>query len=45
MTVPKGQQWYLLYRDIRKDQPDFLRFRDWIIAAAAPRVERTKHTP
>jgi LysR family glycine cleavage system transcriptional activator len=35
VTVPKGQQWYLIYRDIRRDQPDFVSFRDWIMAAAA----------
>jgi LysR family transcriptional regulator, glycine cleavage system transcriptional activator len=34
LTVPKGQQWYLIYRDIRRDQPDFATFRKWIIAAA-----------
>jgi LysR family glycine cleavage system transcriptional activator len=33
LTVPKGQQWYLIYRDIRRDQPDFVTFRKWIIAA------------
>ena len=33
LTVPKGQQWYLIYRDIRRDQPDFLTFRNWIVAA------------
>jgi LysR family glycine cleavage system transcriptional activator len=35
LTVPKGQQWYLIYREIRRDQPDFLTFRNWIIAATA----------
>lgn len=35
MTVPKGQQWYLIYREIRRDQPDFVSFRDWILAAAS----------
>jgi LysR family glycine cleavage system transcriptional activator len=34
LTVPKGQQWYLIYRDTRRDQPDFVTFRKWIIAAA-----------
>jgi LysR family glycine cleavage system transcriptional activator len=35
VTVPKGQQWYLIYRDVRRDQPDFVSFRDWIMAAAS----------
>jgi LysR family transcriptional regulator, glycine cleavage system transcriptional activator len=35
ITVPKGQQWYLIYRDIRRDQPDFVTFRNWITAASA----------
>jgi LysR family transcriptional regulator, glycine cleavage system transcriptional activator len=35
VTVPKGQQWYLIYREIRRDQPDFVSFRDWILAAAS----------
>ena len=35
VTVPKGQQWYLIYRELRRDQPDFIRFRDWITGAAA----------
>jgi LysR family glycine cleavage system transcriptional activator len=35
LTVPKGQQWYLIYRDVRRDQPDFVTFRNWITAASA----------
>jgi LysR family transcriptional regulator, glycine cleavage system transcriptional activator len=34
VTVPKGQQWYLIYRDIRRDQPDFVTFRNWIMQAS-----------
>jgi LysR family transcriptional regulator, glycine cleavage system transcriptional activator len=34
VTVPKGQQWYLIYRDIRRDQPDFVTFRNWIVQAS-----------
>jgi LysR family transcriptional regulator, glycine cleavage system transcriptional activator len=33
ITVPKGQQWYLIYREIRNNQPDFVTFRNWILAA------------
>jgi LysR family glycine cleavage system transcriptional activator len=39
ITVPKGQQWYLIYRDMRTDQPDFATFRNWIMA------ETTTHIP
>jgi LysR family glycine cleavage system transcriptional activator len=30
-SVPKGQQWYLIYRDHRKDEPAFQAFRTWIM--------------
>jgi LysR family glycine cleavage system transcriptional activator len=32
-TVPKGQQWYLIYRDGRKDEVAFQAFRAWIMRA------------
>jgi len=32
-TVPKGQQWYLIYRDGRKDEAAFQAFRTWIMRA------------
>jgi len=34
VSVPKGQQWYLIYRDIRRDLPDFVTFRNWIVQAS-----------
>jgi LysR family glycine cleavage system transcriptional activator len=34
LSVPKGEEWYLVYRDIRKDQPDFAAFRRWLMEAA-----------
>ena len=34
LTVPKGQQWYLVYRDFRKDQRDFVAFRKWLLRAS-----------
>jgi LysR family glycine cleavage system transcriptional activator len=33
-SVPKGQQWYLIYRDARKDEAAFQAFRSWIMRAA-----------
>jgi LysR family glycine cleavage system transcriptional activator len=33
-SVPKGQQWYLIYRDARKDEAAFQAFRTWITRAA-----------
>jgi LysR family transcriptional regulator, glycine cleavage system transcriptional activator len=37
LTVPKGQQWYLVYRDFRKDQRDFVAFRKWLLRASRSR--------
>ncbi|WP_119419772.1 LysR substrate-binding domain-containing protein [Desertibaculum subflavum] len=34
LRVPKGRQWYLVYRAYRRDQPDFVAFRRWLIGAA-----------
>jgi LysR family transcriptional regulator, glycine cleavage system transcriptional activator len=34
LTVAKGKQWYLVYRDFRKDQRDFAIFRHWLMHAA-----------
>ena len=36
LTVPKGQQWYLVYRDDRRDQRDFVAFRHWLTGVARP---------
>jgi LysR family glycine cleavage system transcriptional activator len=33
-SVPKGQQWYLIYRDARKNEAAFQVFRAWIVRAA-----------
>jgi LysR family transcriptional regulator, glycine cleavage system transcriptional activator len=30
-SVSKGVQWYLVYRDIRKDEPAFAAFRAWML--------------
>jgi LysR family transcriptional regulator, glycine cleavage system transcriptional activator len=32
--VPKGAQWYLIYRDFRADEAAFAAFRAWIMRAA-----------
>ncbi len=37
LTVPKGKQWYLVYRDFRKDQRDFVAFRKWLLRASRQR--------
>jgi LysR family transcriptional regulator, glycine cleavage system transcriptional activator len=34
LSVPKGKQWYLIYRDFRKDQRDFVAFRKWLLRAS-----------
>lgn len=31
LTVPKGKEWYLVYREFQKDQRDFAAFRRWLI--------------
>lgn len=33
-SVPKGMHWYLVYRDVRRDEPGFATFRKWIVEAA-----------
>ena len=33
LTVPKGKEWYLVYREFRKDQRDFAAFRRWLMGA------------
>ena len=33
-SVPKGEQWYLIYNSARKDEPSFEAFRHWITQAA-----------
>jgi LysR family glycine cleavage system transcriptional activator len=31
LTVPKGKEWFLVYREFRKDQRDFAAFRRWLM--------------
>lgn len=33
-SVPKGSQWYLIYRDIRRSEPAFDLFRNWVMETA-----------
>jgi len=33
-SVPKGTQWYLIYRDFREQEPGFAVFRRWILGMA-----------
>ena len=33
-SVPKGMQWYLVYREIRRNEPGFAAFRTWLMQAA-----------
>ena len=40
-SVSKGEHWYLIYRDGRKDEAAFRAFRAWIVRAAAQDVKRT----
>jgi hypothetical protein len=34
-SVSKGEHWYLIYRDARKNEAAFVPFRAWIMRAAA----------
>ena len=34
LSVPKGMQWYLVYRNARRNEPGFAAFREWLTAAA-----------
>lgn len=34
LSVPKGESWYLVYRQARMDEPGFSAFRAWIVEAA-----------
>jgi LysR family glycine cleavage system transcriptional activator len=34
-SASKGEHWYLIYRDARKDEAAFVAFRTWIMRAAA----------
>ena len=39
-SVSKGEHWYLIYRDARKDEAAFCAFRAWIMRAATARRSR-----
>jgi hypothetical protein len=32
--VPKGEEWFLVYREARQHDPAFTGFRDWMLRAA-----------
>jgi len=34
LSVPKGERWYLVFRESRREEPGFLAFRRWISRAA-----------
>jgi LysR family transcriptional regulator, glycine cleavage system transcriptional activator len=36
LSVPKGEQWYLVFREFRREEPAFRAFSQWIIKAAQP---------
>lgn len=36
-AVPKGSQWYLIYKTARENEPAFRAFRDWLMDAARAR--------
>ena len=41
-SVPKGMQWYLVYRDVRRAEPAFAAFRGWILDAATAGGKQTQ---
>ena len=34
LSVPKGEQWYLVFRELRREEPAFRAFAQWITKAA-----------
>jgi LysR family glycine cleavage system transcriptional activator len=40
LTVPKGKEWYLVYREFRKEQRDFAAFRRWLLQPGRSAVNR-----
>ena len=40
--APRDMRWYLVYREFRTGQRDFVAFRRWIIRAAAEPAARRK---
>ncbi len=38
LTVPKGKEWYLAYREYRREQRDFAAFRRWLMQEALKAV-------
>src|SRR5262249_240274 len=39
LSVPKGKQWYLVYREVRRDQRDFAAFRRWLMRTIKRRTK------
>lgn len=37
-SVPKGKHWYLVYRELRRSEPGFVAFRNWLMASAHGRT-------
>lgn len=33
-SAPKGEEWFLVYREARRNEPAFTAFRDWMLRAA-----------
>jgi LysR family glycine cleavage system transcriptional activator len=44
-SVPKGMQWYLVYRVARRDEPGFAAFRTWLMGAAKADATETRFEP
>lgn len=42
LTVPKGKEWYLVYREFRKEQPDFAAFRGWLMQPSRNETRRRR---
>jgi LysR family transcriptional regulator, glycine cleavage system transcriptional activator len=40
LSIPKGRQWYLLYRPFRRAEPAFAAFQRWITHAARAKAKR-----
>ena len=34
LSIPSGEQWFLIYREFRAEEPGFAAFRTWLHAAA-----------
>ncbi len=45
LTVPKGKEWYLVYREARRDEKNFIAFRAWLMRAAGVDLDASKTIP